>query len=419
MRFLRLMAKRSDIIFCDWSGSTIKKSLKDASHLTAHALGLGSPYPILPDEVDQWAAVIDPSNMPDTKSQTAYELYMNFANIDIYSEKAGLRFLYGERDTHKLREAFRERMITTPGVVSTVSSSVNCSITISKRKTPQIPKAVKDALAMTRGGTRPDDEILLTPLDVISCARNVAAGFYEYWAWPRGEAAELITEWMAARKVWNKALRSKLQEGKPHLDSPLLCFNAAERAWRTPAYEGDLPVWREPSWIDWSEIMSKAKPDPRVRWIDDYLAKDAAAWAVENVGIVWCQSRAFGLKVAQLAGLPYHAGGPTAESEILAEDGKRSIIASIDSHGTGRDGLQFRFNKQLIAEVPASSDRWEQLLGRLAREGQPADTIETEVYLHVSETQDAMIKAVRYAEYVEATTPNSQLLLASDFDFEL
>lgn len=420
LRFLRLMAKRSDIIFCDWSGSTIKKSIKDASHLAAHALGLGSPYPILPDEVDRWAAVIDPSHMIDMKSPTAHELYLNFAGIDIYSEKDGVRFLYGARDTDRLRAAFRERVINTPGVISTVSSSINCSISINEREAPKIPQAVKDALAMVRNEmVRPDGEELVLPLDVITCARNIGCGFYEKWFFPRNEDPALIIEWKAARKAWNKAVRTKIALGEPHLDSPMLCYNAAERAWRTSPYDGDLPIWREPTWLEWRDIADKVKPDPRVVWIDDYLARDAAAWAKENIGIVWCESRALGLKIAQLAGLPYHAGGQNAEAEILAEDGTRSVIASIVAHGTGRDQLQHRFCKQLIVEVPSSSDRWEQLLGRLAREGQQADTVETEVYLHVSEIRDAMSKAITYAQYVEATTPNRQLILAADIGFDL
>lgn len=420
LRFLRLMAKRSDIIFCDWSGSTIKKSIKDASHLAAHALGLGSPYPILPDEVDRWAAVIDPSHMMDLKSPTAAELYMNFAGIDIHSEKDGVRFLYGARDTERLRAAFRERVIHTPGVISTVSSSINCSVSINEREAPKVPQSVKDALAVVRDdGVRPDGEVLVLPLDVITCARNIGCGFYEKWFFPRNEDPALIIEWKAARKAWNKAVRTKIALGETHLDSPMLCYNAAERAWRTPAYEGDLPVWREPSFLAWREIEDKVKPDPRVVWIDDYLAKDAAAWAKENVGIVWCESRALGLKIAQLAGLHYHAGGANAEAEILAEDGTRSVVASIVAHGTGRDQLQHRFSKQLIVEVPSSSDRWEQLLGRLAREGQQADTVETEVYLHVAEIRDAMRKAINYAQYVEATTPNRQLILAADIGFDL
>ncbi len=130
--------------------------------------------------------------------------------------------------------------------------------------------------------------------------------------------------------------------------------------------------------------------------------------------MVWVLSPTFGRVVAKLAGIKYHGGGPTAEAEITAEDGKRSIVASIKSHGTGRDGLQHKFFKQLIAESPSSGDMYEQLLGRLAREGQPEDTIETALYQHVAEFRDALRRAIFLAEFIEATTSNQQLLLAAD-----
>ena len=389
--------------------------MKDASHLSAHALGLGSPYPIWPSEADKWAAVIDPSPLPDTSSDTALSLRKAF---DKNAAKA--TGIFSSMRNDGIREGFRERIITTPGVISTRSSSVTASISISLREPPKMPEQVKKALIDVRvEAIRPDGEQLVETIDVVTCARSVACGMYEYWAYPKGESEALIEEWFAARKLWNKALRRKLLFGEPHLDSPILCANAAERAWRVPKYEGPLPKWLEESWPAWAAVKELVQPDPRVRWIDDYLARDAAKWATENKGIVWCQSRALGLKIAEIAGLPYHAGGPDAEAKILAEKGNRSVIASIDAHGTGRDGLQYKFNKQLVAEPPSSADRWEQLLGRLCREGQDADTVETEIYAHTVEVKDALRKAFALAEFIEATTPNRQLLLAADCDFEL
>ncbi len=417
LRFLRFMAKNGDVKLAGWSGSTIKKTIRDCSHLAAHSLGLKSPYPIKPDDVEAWASVIDPSPIPDRKSTTARALLKAFGT----NQKLSPLFEVGLGGDAGIREGHRNRVISTVGVVSTVSSSVTCSISIRERKAPPIPDAVKKALAGIRqDAVRPDGEELVEAVEIITCARNAAAGFYELWVYPRGEPEELIERWFAARKAWNKELRVKLRNGEPHLDSPSLCEKAAERAWQTPRYDGTLPVWPAESWIAWRNVKDLVKPEPKVRWIDDYLARDAAQWALENQGgIVWCQSRAFGLKVAQLSKLPYHAGGPNAEANILAEDGSRSIVASLDAHGESRDGLQFRFSKQLIAEPPSSGDRWEQALGRLAREGQEAETIDTDIYIHVAENRDAFRKALSLAEFIEATTPNRQLLLAADIEFSV
>lgn len=419
MRFLRYMAKHTNVIFCGWSGSLIKKSVRDVSHLSSHALGLGSPYPIRPSEVDAWAQVMDPIGMPDTTSTTAAELYSAFAGQDIFAASESARLLASLDDVQPLREGFRDRVFATPGIISTASSSITCSLTIYQRHPPKLPDEVRAALSKIRNDAEDlDGNPLVEALDRVVCAREVAAGFYAYWAFVNDEPRELIEDWYAARKIWNKALRAKLTHGQPHLDSPQLCENAAERAFRQPPYEGTLPLWPEPSWPDWARIKDSVKPDPRVRWVSEYLAKDAAEWAQEHVGIIWVQSIPFGKKIAKLAGINYHGGGPNCEKEILAEDGKRSIVASIKAHGEGRDELQYRFAKQLVAELPSSADRWQQLLARLARPGQDAETVETWIYAHVDEYREAFRKAVMLAEYLETTTPNKQLLLAADLDID-
>lgn len=420
LRFLRFMAER-DVAFCNWSGSTIKKSLKDAAHLAAHALGLGSPYPIIPDEVEAWSAVMDPSPIPDRTSSTAKALRQAFGARKVDE----VTFSSGFASDGGIREGHRDRVIQTPGVISTRSSSVTCSISIREREAPKIPAAVQEALKLARLGTRPDGEEIVEAFDIVACAREVAAGYYTYWAYPKAEPDHLvegglIDQWFAARKLWNKELRAKIRHGEPYLDSEKLCTNAAERAWRTPRYDGKLPVWPAESWPAWAAIKDLVEPDPRTRWIDDYLARDAAAWAREHRGVVWCQGSAFGRKVAALAGdLHYHAGGPDGEARILAEDGSRSIVASIRAYGESLDGLQYKFSEQLVAELPASGDKWEQLLGREARPGQEAETVDTEIYRHVSENRDAFRQAVVLAEHIEATTPNRQLLLAADIEFDV
>lgn len=425
MRLMRYLSRRNDVVFCGWSGSMIKKSMKDVSHLAAHALGLASPYPIMPSDIEMWSNVIDPSPLADTSSPTARSLYQAFAGYDIGAGSGGIKYLPGVANADAVREGHRDRVISTIGVISTRSSSITCSISIKERKPTKMPSIVEEKLSDVRNkDQRADGEVIAEASEKALCARNTASGFYFFWAFPNAKDEDLlpgglIDDWFAKRQTWNKELRVKLLNSEPHLDSPHLCALAAERAWRSPRYDGELPVWPAMSWPDWAEVKNQVEPDPRVRWIDEFLARDAAQWAKENRGIVWCQTSAFGRKVAQLAGIPYHGGGPNAEARIMAEDGSRSIVVSIRAHGSGRDGLQLRFYKQLIAEIPSSGDVFEQLLGRLAREGQEAETVETDIYMHVGEIKDAMRKAMMYAEFIEATTPNRQLLLAADIGFDL
>lgn len=426
MRVLRFLANRSAqkryVFVCDWSGSKIKKSMKDCAYLSAHALGLGSPYPISPQAIEDWAAVIDPISMRDRSSPIAGALRRAFGNGTAADAQTDALAEAGLIDDG-VREGHRDRVIATLGVISTKSSSITCSITIKKRVPPPSPESIKSALAGVRDKSeRPDGDPLLDAMEIAMTARAVGAGYYHYWAFPHATDEDravggTIERWYAARKRYSKEKRGKLLDAEPNLDTSSLLDNAAERAWRVPRYDGDLTVWPAEAWPAWAAIKDKVQYDERVKWIDDYLARDAAEWAKEHVGVVWVLSPTFGERVAKLAGINYHGGGQDAEARIKAESGKQSIVASIRSHGESRDGLQYKYYKQLIAELPASADRYEQLFGRLGREGQVEDTIETWIYQHTPEYRDALRQALMYAEFIQQTSPNRQLLLAADFEF--
>lgn len=418
LRFLRAMATRERVM-CGWSGSTIKRSMRDCSHLAAHSLGLGSPYPILPPDVNDWSRIIDPSATPDRVSALAKALLAAFGSKKVDEQL----FASGFAQDGGIREGHRDRVISTPGVISTRSSSVTCSISIKERKVEGgVPDVVRDALKSVRAGLRPDGDPLGDAMEIAVCGRRVSCGYYHYWSFPRAtdeERAEggLIDQWYAARKAFSKELRSKTLLGEPDLDSRSLCENAAKRAWQKPPYDGDLPLWQAMTWPEWAAIENAVYYEPKTKLFDDFLAKDAAEWAREKPGIVWVRSTTLGKKIAELAGIEYY--GENSEEALAAESGSRSIVASMRAHGESTDGLQHKFARQLIIEPPSSGDGWEQLLGRLAREGQVADEVETEVYLHTSELRDAMRSAVLLAQFIEETTPNRQLLLAADIDFDL
>jgi hypothetical protein len=427
-RLLRYLSKNQGIRFCAWSGTLVKKSIKDQAHLMGYALGLGSPMPIDEDDVAAWAGVFDPAPVPDTETSTAKKLYRAFDRTPerkrSWADRGGVN--------EGVRQGYRDHVLATPGVISTRESSVGCSLPFYERKV-ELPAAVKKALIDVRElMKRPDGEELVEATEIAACARNVASGFYFYWAFlnipctcppnilieqQRCEHCQFINEWYKRRSAWNSELRVRLAKFEPHMDSPLLCTNAAMRAYQDPLYDGDLPVWSAQKWQAWADIKDDVDYAPRVKFIDEFFARDAAEWAKEHCGIVWTQSSALGRKIAELTGVEYHGGGQQAEAKILAEKGDRSIVASLKAHGTGRDGLQHKFRKQYFAEPPASGDVWQQALGRLARPGQEADSVETWVARHSHEVKEALRNAIRDAEFTESMTGNKQLLLAADMDF--
>ncbi len=428
-RVLRYWLEHPGTRFCCWSGSITDSSIKDYWHLAKMSLGDGSPLPLDPNIVDDWSRALDPGDNP---------------------APAGSLLEICEPG-QSLVEGFHRRLVETPGVVATTEPAVDAELAIQEREAPPLPPAVHDALRTLRASwTRPDGEELVDALSMARCARELACGFYYRWIFPRGEPVADILEWLDARKEWNREVRYKLERREAHLDSPLLLTRAAERAWgdwrrKTPEeiraevladtwvededgrrqmtpeeietriamltrYEGELPMWKATTWPRWKAAKGSVVPETEAVRLDPFLAQDAAAWGRERRGIVWYEHAAFGQWVAEISGLPLHGGGPDAGQRIGAERGDRSLVASIKSHGTGRDGLQRLFHEQLVANPPSSATAWEQLLGRLHRIGQKAPVVTTEFYRHTPEMRDHVDQALARALYVESTMGSAQKL---------
>ncbi len=390
-RVLRLFAGHPETRFAGWSGSITDSSVKDYGHLLALALRDGSPLPLIAEILEDWSRALDPTDNP---------------------APAGALLQLCNPGEH-LHSGYHRRLVETLGVVATVEPSVDCGLAISERPAPPIPADVAAALHELRDEwVRPDGEELVDALAVGRCALELACGLFYRWRFPRGEPKLVIEEWFKARKLWRREMRQKLLERKPFMDSPKLVALAASRAWGDRPNPDDLPEWKADAWPRWKKAKGTVKPKTEAVRIDPFLAQDAADWALSNKGIVWYQRQAFGAWVAELSGLPMHGGGPNAGPRIATERGNRSIIASIKSHGTGRDGLQFLFRDQLIANPSPSSSDWEQLLGRLHRVGQRAPVVSASFYRHTPEMKAHVDTALRRALYVDTTIGSSQKLNA-------
>lgn len=398
IRIMRYMSANPKTKFAGWSGSVTDKSIKDYAHLCAMSLGLRSPLPLDPEVVESWAHALDPSDDP--------------------APPGALSILCGPKEN--VRQGFNNRLVHTLGVVTTSQPAIDAEL-ILKQKTLEVPKVISDALrALRESWKRPDGEELIDALSMARCARELAAGFYYYWYFPEiledGEwvkqKTSTIFSWLEARKDWRAELRKKLKFPAPHMDSPLLLTKAARRSWGDDTNENNLPVWRATHWPRWRDIRDKVQVDTLTHRVDDYLIRNAAEWGHKYKGVIWYESRAVGHWLEEISGLPLYAGGPNAGTEIANADGSTSIIASLRSHGTGRDGLQYLFSNQLWLQPPSSAAQWEQGLGRLHRIGQPKDTVRGEVYTHTDELLAAFECAKGRAEYIEDTIGSKQKLIS-------
>lgn len=363
------------------SGTFFAKSLMDAPHLFALALKERSPLPLDRKVAEEWATAVDPIQCP---------------------APAGALEVLGS----PVRSALNRRMAETLGVVVVGGASVDIPLRVLVRRPPPVPEAVEEALAELRAKrVRPDGQDLVEDTEVASCGLELSCGFFYRWRFPdipkTPEGDALILDWIAKRRAWAAEVRDKLSRPRPHLDSPSLCEDAARRYWGDDPKVVGLPEWKAECWRDWRDVRDQVKPvkgDPV--WVDDWLARDAAEWASSHRGVVWYQYGAFGRRIADLAGLPLHSGGPGAEAAIYAERGDRSVVASIKAHGAGRDGLQRVFSEQLLANFPSSGRTIEQVLGRLHRTGQRAAEVVAHRYAHTPEVVKAYGNALDKAEFI-------------------
>lgn len=371
------------------SGTFTQRSIRDWAHLSPLALGLRSPVPLHPPTVAEWATAVDPAPNPAPPGQLARLQSSPFEPLEV---------------------AFRRRVHSTMGVVhSGDAMSCQASLTLTPR-CPEVPPEIVDALSVTRSKwQRPDGEELVDALTVSRCASELASGFYFRWRFPRGEPRDLIEEWLEVRKEWHCELREKIKRGGEHLDSPWYCLQAALRYYA--GYQGPLPKWKAETWPAWRAIRAKVQPETETIWVSDFLVRDAVEWGRANVGIIWYDHVPFGEALAEASGFPFYGPGKRAAEGIIREKGDRTIIASITSHGEGRN-LQM-FQNQLVANVPAGAKVWEQLLGRTHRLGQRADEIGVTVYQHTPDLRDALDSAISYARWIEAIENTPQRLVAA------
>jgi hypothetical protein len=419
-RVLRYFFAHTGTRFAGWSGSLTDSSVTDYNHLAALALRENSPLPISRQVAEDWARALDPVREGEEPAPAGALSRLCDEGEDLYS-------------------GFSRRLLETEGVVSSADAGVSVPLRVRARKAPAIPDIINFHLKKLRShSVRPDGEEFTDALQISKCACELACGFYYRWKYPRGESEKLIEEWFEARKKWNKAVREKVKQRRPQLDSEDLCAKAAARAWGDldessrvvsrfshydtttgqPIYvqqlEGrkDGPKWKCEHWPAWRAIRDAVQPEVEAVWVDDYLAQAAAEWALESPGIVWYGHQAFGKRVAELAELPLHSGGQKAGERIGKERGDRSIVASIKSHGRGRNGLQFFFNRQLVACPPSTATDWEQLLGRTHRRGQVKE-VTAEFFAHTPELISHLQTAISRAEYVQATLGSAQKLVKS------
>lgn len=377
-RWLRCMERAKQIPrFVAYSGSLMQGSIREFDHLSTLALGEYSPLPVDPHEGALWAGVVDPVPIPALPGAMAQLCAP------------------GEH----VRKALRRRITETQGFITTVEPSADVPLHTRADTTLETPDNVQELITtVERTSERPDGELLCTPLERYECTMQLVSGFFYRWIYPRKEPEELIKTWFERRKAWRQEVRWFLDDNSAeHLDSEYLAMQAGLRGLGAIEANRKLPSWQPVQLLPWLEIKDLVQPKTKAVRVSDFFVQHLAKIAHAQKQIVWYDQQELGEWLAQVSGLERFGGGPHAPAQIAQVRGDRSIIVSIGAHGTGRDGLQYRFDRQYVATPPPGSRIWEQLMGRLHRQGQTR-AVWTAYAAHHAALRDSFARALDRAK---------------------
>lgn len=383
--------------FSPLSGTPRRKSIRECAHIYAAALGDGSPFPNEYPTLEQWCYALDEGVRDDARlSAGALAAFAGTPNPSL----------------DEVRRGIRDRLLATPGVVSTRESEIGVSLVFQVRPIT-VPEPVRECLRGIREHFQlPTGETFDTGIAAWNHAREAATGFVYRWDPPAPE------EWTQARQAWQRFVTTAM-DAPPrgmHLDSPLQVWNAV-----AAGKFGEPEAVTE--WADWNAIRPTFEPNPVPHWLSDYLVKDAEEWALRTGGIVWvahtsafAKAEATGLAegdaeadlARMFSRIPYFGAGPSGEG-IKTHRGP--CVASYRAHGTGRNLVQW--NRALWMAFPSSGSAVEQLAARHHRQGQQADEVKIEFYCHSREMIAALRTAIADAKFMSALNGNDQRILTA------
>ena len=395
-RVTRYMREHPDTRFVGVSGTVMKASIKDFSHILRWALKDKAPIPLTEDEVATWSEALDEKVNPLARRKPG-------AIFDLGPSIEG-------RDMTSARQVFQARLLETRGVVaSSRTDGVTCSLRVSALEYQPAPitelhignmKGLNDEPGKTpMAWTTPDGWTFSEAIELRRYVRELALGFHGVWE-PRPPS-----EWLAARRDWAVFVRDTLSRSRT-LDTELQVANAVDTGRLSTE---TLDAWRA--------VRDTFKIQPKPVWHDDFALEACVKWMERERGIVWCEHRFFAHRLAGLSGCTYYgADGMSEKGEsITVVKPGRAIIASVQANATGRN-LQM-FSTNLITSCPAGAATMEQLIGRTHRDGQEADEVTVDVLLGCREHYEAFHRALEGAKAAADTLGHDQKLLLSDVCF--
>lgn len=371
--------------FAALDGTPTDESLFDDVHLICWALRQGAPVPLDLSTQAAWASVLD-------------------VKVPVRGDPATLIPDLGPGCTSVLgaREAFRDRLRSTPGVVISVDSFGEVPLTVRPIYLEPPPELEAPFEELRRIWAAPDGWLMADArFEVYDCARQLAQGFYyRHDPWPP-------EDWWKLRKAFAKMCRTAI-ETVEEIDS---AAQAAERALR-----GDLGQTARGIAEAWLE----AEPTFTIRrvptWLSDYAVRAAEHWG-QGGGVIWTGSKAFARELARRSGWAYFGeGGLDDRGRFIEDVPDRTVIVSSKANFEGRN-LQYQWCRNLDTRPATTAQEWEQKLGRTHREGQTRPVL-FEFLVASREGFEGVSKALRKASFVQETRGQVQKILSSGLSLD-
>lgn len=366
-RMVRWFRDHPETLCIAMSGTVCHKTIKDFAHISAWCLKGNNPLPSKWPELSEWADAID-ENVPD-------ENRVDPGALNRFCEE-------GEN----VRQGFRRRLTETPGVVASKESDLGVSLII-KNYALDTPNNVRSAMTdLETTWVTPNGDMLSEAVELWRHLRELSLGFYYRWdpVAPR--------DWLEARREWKAYVREEIKYSRGKYDTELQVWNECSRGYK-----------KSREFIAWEKIKKAFVINSIAEWISDFALNACAEW-LNDGGICWVEHTAFGKKLAKDFKLAYFGAG---DSKILNTK-EKSIIASIQSHGTGKNLQQF--DRNLITSPMSSGKTFEQVLGRTHRPGQTSDVVTVDLMLHAEVLKLSFEQARKNSRYLEDTLGNRQKL---------
>lgn len=421
------------------SGTMTAKSLNDYAHIITMCLGEGAPVPLEANMVQEWAAALDSEqagtmeyHKPKTSAGPLRPL-INWSNNNFPQTKL-------EHSTIGFRQAYQNRLLTTPGVVSSPPDALGTSLIIANRQA--------DAMSKPGGAKLAELQQQLNDLWVSPCGDEIdhamhlwkwnyelSSGIYNALVWPdpgqvserckisvaeASERLERSKSFHIAENDYHKALRHwfSTHPHKPGIDTPMLVGGSMARYGARDVGQVLYSAWRRKEEMKFPERIERDSIPVRVC---SYKVDEAVQWVAENgEGIVWFFHNDFGQWLMEhLPNAVFCPAGKKANDFLTGEGAAercrgKVLVCSLAAHYQGKN-LQFMQN-QLFAQLPINEMMMEQGIGRTHRKGQTADEVVITTLISNMHDKVALGAILNDAVYVSETMNQPQKVLVATWD---